>query len=86
MAKKDAAREGQNSRATNKTGKTWSRAAAHVSARHDTARRAARQELARLGSQAERVARRCPEARQRARFECLARFLLCATRGGRQNG
>lgn len=72
--------------ATNGTGETRARAAAHVSTRHDTATCGTRQELARLGSQAGHIARRCPEPRQRARFTKIARFLLRAARGGRQHG
>lgn len=72
--------------ATNGTGETRARAAAHVSARNDTARRAACQELARLGANAQRIALRCPNARQRARFENLARFLLSAARGRQHHG
>ena len=83
MRKKGAARAGQNARARHGTEQTRTRAAALVSARNDTAKRATRQELARLGANAQHIARRCPTPRQSAKFSKLARFLLRASRGGR---
>lgn len=84
MSRKGDARErGRHSRATDGTGENMRRATAHAFTRNHTPTRGARQELARLGSQAERVALRCPNARQRARFERLARFLLDAARRGK---
>lgn len=86
IRKGDAREHGRYSRATDGTGKTKTRAASHVCARHLTPTRATRQELARIGEQAAYIARRCPDARRQARYAKIARYLLRAARGGRQHG
>lgn len=82
--KNDAARGGQP-RAT-RGRKTRERAATRIFTRKDTSDNRTRQQLLDLGARAEHIARRCPNARQRARFADLARFLLDAGRGRRRHG